>query len=72
VRGELALLDEHRIELVVTKDSGGPHTVAKLDAARERGLPVIVVRRPPRLDVPAVDSVAAALRWALAHAGAGP
>jgi precorrin-6A/cobalt-precorrin-6A reductase len=72
VRGELALLDEHRIELVVTKDSGGPHTVAKLDAARERGLPVIVVRRPPRLDAPAVDSVAAALRWALAHAGAGP
>ncbi|MEA2138984.1 MAG: precorrin-6A/cobalt-precorrin-6A reductase [Solirubrobacteraceae bacterium] len=72
VRSELALLDEHRIELVVTKDSGGPHTVAKLDAARERGLPVIVVRRPPRVDVPAVDSVAAALRWALAHAGAGP
>ncbi|MDX6681234.1 MAG: precorrin-6A/cobalt-precorrin-6A reductase [Solirubrobacteraceae bacterium] len=72
VRSELALLDEHRIELVVTKDSGGPHTVAKLDAARERGLPVIVVRRPPRLDAPAVDGVAAALRWALAHAGAGP
>ncbi len=63
---ELALVDAHRIELLVTKDSGGPHTVAKLDAARERGLPVIVVRRPPRLDVPTVRTVAAALEWALA------
>jgi precorrin-6A/cobalt-precorrin-6A reductase len=69
VERELALLDEHRIELVVTKDSGGSHTVAKLDAARERGLPVLVVRRPPRLDVASVDTVAAALRWASRHAG---
>jgi precorrin-6A/cobalt-precorrin-6A reductase len=71
--GELALLDEHRIELVVTKDSGGAHTEAKLDAARERGRPVIVVRRPPRPDVESVASVADALAWALqqarAHAG---
>ena len=64
--GELALIDAHRIDLVVTKDSGGPHTVAKLDAARERGLPVVVVRRPPRLDVPTVTTVAEALAWALA------
>ncbi|HEV7808816.1 MAG TPA: cobalt-precorrin-6A reductase [Solirubrobacteraceae bacterium] len=69
IERELALLDEHRIELVVTKDSGGPHTIAKLDAARDRGLPAIVVRRPPRLDVPSVETVAAALRWARAHAG---
>ena len=62
--GELSLIDEHRIELVVTKDSGGPHTVAKLDAARTRGLPVIVVRRPPRLDVQTVATVEAALAWA--------
>jgi precorrin-6A/cobalt-precorrin-6A reductase len=65
--GELALVDEHRIELVVTKDSGGVHTRPKLDAARERGLPVIVVRRPPRPAVETVTSVGDALRWARDH-----
>ncbi|MCW3019064.1 MAG: Cobalt-precorrin-6x reductase, partial [Solirubrobacterales bacterium] len=67
-KGELALIDEHGIELVVTKDSGGAHTEAKLDAARERGLPVVVVRRPPRPDVATVASVADALAWSLARA----
>lgn len=69
--GEVALIDEHRIDFVVTKDSGGPHTVAKLDAARARGLPVIVVRRPPRLDVPTVTTVGAALAWAREQAHLG-
>jgi precorrin-6A/cobalt-precorrin-6A reductase len=44
---ELALLDRHQITLIVTKDSGGAATEAKLAAARERNLPVIVVDRPP-------------------------
>jgi precorrin-6A/cobalt-precorrin-6A reductase len=66
--GERALIDAHGIDLVVTKDSGGEHTVAKLDAARERGLPVLVVRRPPRAAGTAtVAEVAEALDWALAH-----
>jgi precorrin-6A/cobalt-precorrin-6A reductase len=64
---ELALVDAHHIDLVVTKDSGGPHTHAKLDAARERGLPVIVVRRPPRPDTQRVTTVDGALRWARRH-----
>lgn len=64
IAGELALIDEHGIDVVVTKDSGGPHTVAKLHAARERGLPVIVVRRPPRRETATVTGVSAALRWA--------
>jgi len=65
--GELELIDRHRLDLLVTKDSGGHLTEAKLDAARERQLPVIVVRRPPRPNVETVTSVAGALSWAAAH-----
>jgi precorrin-6A/cobalt-precorrin-6A reductase len=69
--GELQLIDRHAIDLVVTKDSGGGLTEAKLDAARERRLPVIVVRRPARPALGTVHTVADALTWTRDHAGAG-
>ena len=43
---ERALLAETASDLLVTKDSGGTHTAAKLDAARDLGITVIVVSRP--------------------------
>ena len=43
---ERRLLADHRIELMVTKNSGGAATAPKLVAARERGTPVIMVARP--------------------------
>jgi precorrin-6A/cobalt-precorrin-6A reductase len=61
--GELALIDHHDIDLVVTKNSGGDHTRAKLDAARTRELPVIVMRRPRRLAVEAVTAAHKVLAW---------
>ncbi|HUE28706.1 MAG TPA: precorrin-6A/cobalt-precorrin-6A reductase, partial [Solirubrobacteraceae bacterium] len=69
---ELSLLDEHRIEVLVTKDSGGVMTEPKLEAARERGIPVIVVERPQRPDVETVTTVQEALSWARAAAGMSP
>lgn len=67
LEGELGLIDRHHIDVVATKDSGGALTVAKLDAARARGLPVVVVRRPPGPDVPTVDAVDAAAAWVRAQ-----
>ncbi|UBU09398.1 cobalt-precorrin-6A reductase [Nonomuraea gerenzanensis] len=68
VEGERALIREHRLNILVTKDSGGQLTAAKLTAARELGLPVIMVNRPPLPPgVRLVDTVAAATEWAAAQ-----
>jgi len=61
---ELALLREHAVDVVVSKDSGGHMTEAKLVAARELGIPVVLVRRPPLPPgVPTVATVEEALAW---------
>ncbi|MGQ4616059.1 cobalt-precorrin-6A reductase [Nocardia sp. R7R-8] len=64
VADEARLLAEHRIDVLVTKDSGGEQTEAKLAAARAAGIPVVVVDRPPLPeDARIVESAAQALDW---------
>ncbi|OLT44583.1 cobalt-precorrin-6A reductase [Saccharomonospora sp. CUA-673] len=72
VEDETELLRRHRIDVLVTKDSGGAMTEAKLRAARKVGIPVIVVRRPPRPEMRRVADVKSAVRWVVAHMNAHP
>ncbi len=75
-RGPFALEDErrilagHRIDAVVSRASGGAATVAKLDAAREAGSPVVLIARPPPPPEPTIPSVGEALDWLRARLGA--
>ena len=52
LEGERALFDAEAFDVVVSKNSGGSATEAKLEVARERSLPVVMLRRPA---LPAVD-----------------
>ncbi|GAA1084482.1 cobalt-precorrin-6A reductase [Tsukamurella spumae] len=64
---ERALLRENDIDVLVTKNSGGDLVSAKLAAARELGLEVLVVDRPSRPEgVPTVPTAAAAYAYLLA------
>ena len=61
---ELELLRLHRIDALVTKNSGGDMTRAKVDAADALGVPVVMVDRPPLPDgVHAVSTLAEAEAW---------
>lgn len=61
---ELALLRTAGADLLVTKDSGGTHTAAKLDAARALGVRVVVAARPAGPPgVTEVDTVEEVLTW---------
>jgi precorrin-6A/cobalt-precorrin-6A reductase len=66
---ELALLREHRIDALVTKNSGGDMTRAKLDATAALKVPVVMIARPKLpAGVAAVGTVDEAAEWVAALA----
>ena len=46
LEGEKALMAKYKIDAVISKNSGGNHAIAKLEAARDRGIPVYMLKRP--------------------------
>jgi precorrin-6A/cobalt-precorrin-6A reductase len=66
---ERRLFEARRVGSLVTKNSGGEAAAAKLVAARERGVPVVMVARPPRPDGRRVASAADAVAAAVAMLG---
>ena len=66
---ETALMRDRRIDVLTTKNSGGSLTEAKLQAAADLGIAVVIVRRPPAPE--GIDQVATpeeAAGWVLAQA----
>jgi precorrin-6A/cobalt-precorrin-6A reductase len=60
---ERQLLLEYQIDTIVSKNSGGGATYAKIVAARELGIPVVMVQRPQIPDVDQVANVEGAISW---------
>lgn len=60
---EIALMEAHQIDTLVTKASGGEATRAKLDASAQIGARIILIRRPPPPDGERVFSVDEAMAW---------
>jgi precorrin-6A/cobalt-precorrin-6A reductase len=67
VEDEVALMQEAKIDVLVTKNSGGKATAAKLAAARTLGIEVIVVERPKSEDVPTFEKLDAIMAWIEDH-----
>jgi precorrin-6A/cobalt-precorrin-6A reductase len=64
---ELALMKRERIEALVTKNSGGRATYAKIEAARALEIEVVIVRRPPAPEAKTLHDLDAVLAWIAAH-----
>ena len=69
---EYRLMRDHRIDVVVTKNSGGDLTRAKIDVAQDLAVDVVMIDRPPLpAGVTVVGSVDEAVQWVLSRGSAG-
>jgi precorrin-6A/cobalt-precorrin-6A reductase len=62
-KGERALIETHHIDHLVTKNSGGSMTAAKLEAARAMNIPVVMIERPPQPEGDRVASIDETIVW---------
>ena len=60
---ERELLRAHAIDVIVAKNGGGAATYGKIAAARTLRIPIVLLRRPPALNVPTVATVGEAMSW---------
>lgn len=67
---ELAMMQTHHIDVLITKNSGGYATFPKLEAARTLHCPVIMVERPPHPICQRVETPEEAMVWLQAHQAA--
>lgn len=63
VAEEVQTLRENRIDVLVSRNSGGTGGTEKLIAARDLGIPVIMARRPDYGPSDRVETVEAAMTW---------
>jgi precorrin-6A/cobalt-precorrin-6A reductase len=61
---------DENVDALVTKNSGGAATEAKLAAARALGIEMIVVQRPQAGAVPVYETLDGILAWIEAHRAA--
>jgi precorrin-6A/cobalt-precorrin-6A reductase len=64
---ERNLILHYNIDALVSKNSGGAATYAKIKAARELSIPVVMVQRPTMPVGEQVATVAQALSWLASH-----
>jgi precorrin-6A/cobalt-precorrin-6A reductase len=67
VESETSLLRHHGVDAIVTRNSGGRASAAKLAAARTLRIPVVMVRRPPPPPGEQVETADEAIAWVAAR-----
>ncbi len=69
---ELQLMRNEAVETLVTKNSGGRATYAKIEAARALGIEVVMVARPPAPEAETLHDLDAVTGWIAARSRASP
>lgn len=62
-QAETTLLVDEKIDVIVSKNSGGAATYPKIAATRKLGIPVVMISRPHKLHGHAVEDAEGAVTW---------
>jgi precorrin-6A/cobalt-precorrin-6A reductase len=63
LQAEAALLQHEKIDVIVSKNSGGAATIAKIEAARKLDIPVVMIARPHKPHGHALENAESAVNW---------